>query len=156
MLVLAIALPGAAVAADADAPRAGELPYAGHSDQQLTELAAQWDALDVHERRALLTEMKTRMARNKSPRGVLRITTERRYGRLVNQNDGRVIHIQTQVVRVRPVPESEAAQAAARQSFGTGFERRLQVRAAPRTLVEIPVPLSEGALPTRTAATDAP
>lgn len=101
----------------------GESRYAAHSNEALTALAAEWDTLDRHERRALLTEMRQRMARRGAPgTGVIQIRTERRYGRIVAP-DGRVIRIQTQVVRVRPATEAEAL-AARTAGFGVGFERR--------------------------------
>jgi len=102
---------------------AGESRYAAHSNEALTALAAQWDTLDRHERRALLTEVRQRMAQRGAPgTGVVQIRTERRYGRIVSP-DGRVIRIQTQVVRVRPATEAEAL-AARTGGFGVGFERR--------------------------------
>lgn len=101
---------------------AAENVYRQHSDEQLTALAADWDSLDRHERRALLTEMKLRMARNGERENVLHIRTERRYGRLIRKSDGRVIRIETQVVHVRPVNPEDLKE---RQSFGVGFEQRV-------------------------------
>lgn len=117
LLMLLGAVPGFALAA--------ENPYRQHTDEELTTLAADWDALDRHERRALLTEMKLRMARNGERKGVIHIRTERRYGRLIRQSDGRVIHIETQVVHVRPLNPEELE---ARRSFGIGFEHRVGQR----------------------------
>lgn len=121
---------GAAGSADVDTTAAAAAkseegsknPYGGHSDEELTALAAHWDSLDRHQRRALLTEMKLRMARNGKRKGVIHIRTERRYGRIIRQSDGRVIHIETQVVRVRPL-DPDALEA--HQSFGVGFEQRI-------------------------------
>jgi hypothetical protein len=101
-------------------------PYAARSDEELTVLAANWDALGQTERRALLTEMKRRMARKGDHSGVIRIRTERRYGRIIRQPDGRVIRIETQVVHVRPLDEGDIEQA--RQGYGVGFERRVARR----------------------------
>lgn len=114
LLVLASGLPVLALAADT--------PYGEYSDQQLNALAADWDSLDRHQRRALLTEMKLRMARKGTDQSVLHIRTERRYGRLIRKSDGRVIHIETQVVHVRPVKPEDLK---ARQGFGIGFEHRV-------------------------------
>ncbi|HEX7035935.1 MAG TPA: hypothetical protein VF210_09180 [Pseudomonadales bacterium] len=114
LLVLASGLPALALAADT--------PYGEYSDQQLNALAAEWDSLDRHQRRALLTEMKLRMARKGADQSVLHIRTERRYGRLIRKSDGRVIHIETQVVHVRPVKPEDLK---ARQGFGIGFEHRV-------------------------------
>lgn len=115
-------------AADVPDQRVGaDAAYAGHTDQALTALAAQWDTLDVHQRRALLTEMRQRMAQRGAQRGVrgggtLQIRTERRYGRIIHQPDGRVIRIETQVVHVRPISEEELLDV--QGGFGVGFERR--------------------------------
>ena len=122
------------------------LPYRDRSDEELTALAADWDSLDRHQRRALLTEMKLRMARSGEREGVLHIRTERRYGRIIRQSDGRVIRIETQVVHVRPV---DAEDLEGRQSFGVGFEHRVGRRddtaAAPQPSGEpLMVPSAEG------------
>jgi len=111
--------------AEAAAARAGDAVFADHSDAALTALAAEWDTLDVHQRRALLTEMRRRMAQQGDGSGdVIHIRTERRYGRIIQQADGSVIRIETQVVQVRPVTEG----ALVRQTggFGVGFERRVR------------------------------
>jgi len=124
LTLLAVLLPGVASAADDSA--AGN-PYGDRSDKELTALAANWDSLDKLQRRALLTEMKLRMARRGSNdgQGVIHIRTERRYGRIIRQADGRVIRIETQVVHVRPLDSENPS---ARQSFGVGFERRVARR----------------------------
>lgn len=103
-----------------------EPTYANSSNEALTALAARWDTLDVHERRALLTEVRRRMALQgaSSPSGVLQIRTERRYGRIIRQPDGRLIRIETKVVHVRPATEAEAL-ASQRAGFGVGFEQRV-------------------------------
>lgn len=116
----------ATASSDADTQSARKNPYAARSDEELTVLAANWDALGQPERRALLTEMKRRMARTGDHSGVIRIRTERRYGRIIRQPDGRVIHIETQVVHVRPLDEGDIEQA--RQGYGVGFERRVARR----------------------------
>ncbi len=111
-----------ASSADA-APAAGQgNPYGAHSDEELTALAAHWESLDRHQRRALLTEMKLRMARKGNRSDDIHIRSERRYGRIIRQPDGQVIHIETQVIHVRPVNPDELE---ARQSYGVGFEQRI-------------------------------
>ncbi len=150
-VVLTVALPapvlataaGPAVAADAPAAETaavtgpGAAPATGTpaveqydqlSDDALTALAARWDALDKLERRALLTEMKLRMARNGQRGGMahIHIRTERRYGKIIRDPEGRLIRIETQVVQVRPLTGGEPP----RQAFGVGFERRVARRAA--------------------------
>ncbi len=117
--------PGLAAAEDPGEAevRAGNT-LASFSDQDLTALAAQWDDLDVHQRRALLTEVKLRMARSgRQTSGVIHIRTERRYGRIIQQPDGSVLRIETQVVQVRQLPEE--APASGQAAYGVGFERRL-------------------------------
>lgn len=144
--LLAAVLPGgvtaaAVPAADDDAVKAVVKPLSERSDAELTALAADWDALDRQERRALLTEMKLRMARQGDRRDVIHIRTERRYGRLIRQADGRLIRIETQVVHVRPLAPDEAASATARQrqGFGVGFEQRVARRAG-AVAPEVPPP----------------
>ncbi len=44
-------------------------PYADASDEALTKFAAQWDELEADQRRALLAEVKMRMARQGSSGG---------------------------------------------------------------------------------------
>lgn len=109
---------------DAPVPAAPDARYAAYSNEALTALAAQWDTLDIHQRRALLTEVRQRMARSRLQPGaqVIQIRTERRFGRIIRQPDGRVIRIETQVVQVRPVPDGGSARASG--GYGVGFERR--------------------------------
>jgi hypothetical protein len=64
------------------------------------------------------------MARSGKGGPVLQIRTERRYGRTIRQPDGRVIHIETNVVQVRPVTPEMLARAEAQGGFGVGFEHR--------------------------------
>jgi hypothetical protein len=121
------------VAANAFAARAAYAanPYADHSDQELTSIAADWEALSEDERRALLTEMRGRMAAKKDDGDgrVIAIRTQRRYGRLVRQPDGSLVRVETteQVVQYRRVPEGEAGD----RAFGVGFERRAGEAPAP-------------------------
>lgn len=130
MLTLLVSLPMPLLAAGDDAAveamAGAEAGLRARSDEDLTVMAAQWDALDRHQRRLLLTEMKARMARGGNRSNVLRIRTERRYGRIIRQADGRLIRIETQVVHVRPASPEELT--AARQAFGVGFEQRVRSR----------------------------
>ena len=130
VLFLATGLPGLVLAGEpvpeSDAQSIdAEQNYQTRSDQELTSLAAQWDVLSTHQRRDLLTEMKARMVSGGSSGPVLRIRSERRYGRIIRQPDGRVIRIETNVVRVRPVTPEMLARAQARSGFGVGFEQRV-------------------------------
>ena len=62
-------------------PPVRPVSYADASDEQLTALAAHWDELAAAERRALLSEVKMRMARREAgTNGVLSIRLTRRYG----------------------------------------------------------------------------
>lgn len=101
-------------------------PYHGHSDAQLTDLAAGWESLSEDDRRALLTEMRARMAAKKDGTRIIAIKTQRRYGRMVRQPDGSVVRIETteQLVRYRRVAD-DAAEAVSRP-FGVGFEARTE------------------------------
>lgn len=102
--------------------------YADKSDQELTALAARWDYLGEDEQRALLGEIKMRMARSRGPEGALSIRTERRFGRIIRKPDGSVLHIQTRVVRVRPAGPSDT------QTYGVGFERRAAERSSEESM----------------------
>ena len=95
--------------------------YVDKTDRELTELAAGWEALSEEQRRALLTEIKSRMHTNAGKRPVLTIKTERRYGRVVRQPDGSLVRIETteHVIRYQALPED-----AGDHPFGVGFEQR--------------------------------
>jgi hypothetical protein len=103
-------------------------PYADKTDRELTELAAGWEALSEEQRRALLTEIKSRMHANSDKHPVLTIQTERRYGRIVRQPDGSLVRIETteHVVRYQALPED-----AGDRPFGLGFEQRVVAGGAP-------------------------
>lgn len=107
------------VAETADAVTDGLPDYSSSTHNELTALGARWDELADAERRALLREVKLRMAQRKDSDGVLMIRTQRRYGRIYRHSDGRVLRIETQVVQVRPAAPGEG-----RTGFGVGYERR--------------------------------
>jgi hypothetical protein len=148
-LILALLTGSWATAVHADEPpTTPEALYASYTNEALTALAAQWDTLDVHERRALLTEVRQRMAqRGARGPGTIQIRTERRYGRIIRQPDGRVVRIETQVVHVRPATEAEVAAGRA-AGFGVGFERRSGNQSA---TAPIPPPI-DMAIPASAAA----
>ena len=102
--------------------------YADKTDRELTELAAGWESLSEDQRRALLTEIKSRMHANSDKHPVLTIQTERRYGRIVRQPDGSLVRIETteHVVRYQALPED-----AGDRPFGLGFEQRVVAGGAP-------------------------
>jgi hypothetical protein len=97
-------------------------PFAEMSDEELTTLTRSWDELTQEERRALLTEVRARMASSQSERPVIQIKTERRYGHVVQRPDGSVVRIERheQIVQYRRAesPDEEHA-------FGVGFEHRI-------------------------------
>lgn len=137
ILVFLLASLPAASGVAASRAQAGEASlrnaYAGHSDQELSALAANWASLDVKERRALLTEAKRRMAHGAD--GVIRLRTERRYGRIIRQPDGSLLRIETQVVRVQSLPDDPRQPQLTdepirpnRRGFGVGFEHRVARR----------------------------
>ncbi|MDA1075838.1 MAG: hypothetical protein O3A63_13905 [Proteobacteria bacterium] len=97
--------------------------YATKSNQELTALSEQWHALDAQQRRALLTEVQSRMSQRSEP-GVVRFRVQRRYGRIVRQPDGSVVRIETRVIAY----SGQARAADAQQSFGLGFEQRAAAR----------------------------
>ena len=104
-----------AVAAAPETPASQDPPvsYAEASDEQLTALAARWDELAAAERRALLSEVKMRMARRQEgANGVLSIRLTRRYGAVP---EGRAAG----QLRIRL-----GAGTANAKEFGVGFERR--------------------------------
>jgi hypothetical protein len=97
-------------------------PYADMSDEELTTLTQTWDELTQEERRALLTEVRARMASSQSERPVIQIKTERRYGHVVQRPDGSVVRIERheQIVQYRRADDVDEHQA-----FGVGFEHRV-------------------------------
>ncbi len=122
--------------------------YSKSTDHELTRLGARWDALSAPERKALLREVKLRMAQRKDADGVLMIRTQRRYGRVYSGN-GRYLKIETKVVRVQPSEETGSTTA----GFGTGFEQR---NAEPGTTpVESP-PKADESMPPLDAAMSPP
>ena len=113
-------LAGGAVAAESQPaqPVSEPVSYSKYSDAELTELGTQWEALSADERRALLAEVKMRMARDRGRSGILKIRTTRQYG-VVRKPDGTTVRVQRRVVRVVPVVPGTG-----RVTFGTGFENR--------------------------------
>ena len=108
-------------------PALADSPYAAATDDELTAAAAGWDELSRDERRALLTEVRGRMAESSTAVPMLRIQRQRRYGRVIRQPDGSMLHIEQRErsVEYRPMPEDAAG-----APFGIGFENRLGVPAS--------------------------
>ncbi len=94
--------------------------YSNMTDAELSQLASDWESMSQEDRRALLTEIRTRMSTASDDRPIIQIKTERRYGRIIQRPDGSVLHIETreQVVQYRQAaPEGSG--------FGVGFEQRV-------------------------------
>ena len=128
-LVVALLAPGAwsgVASASTPAQPAAETPvsYATLSDADLTQMGTRWETLTAEERRALLQEVKQRMARDRSRQGGLKIRTTRQYG-VVRKADGTTVRVERQIVRVVPANPNRAG----RVTFGMGFERRQQPQA---------------------------
>ncbi len=105
----------AAVAAEPkpDNSQGPPVSYADASDEQLTALAARWDELAAAERRALLSEVKMRMARRQvGTNGVLSIRLTRRYGAVPEGPSAGQLRIRL------------GTGTANAQEFGVGFEQR--------------------------------
>lgn len=108
--------------------------FAARSDAELTALTARWGELNPAQRRQLLAEVRSRMARTNSAnaRGLLgarggsvKVRVQRRYGRVVRKSDGRVV-MRTRVVEVGPKGQRQRG----RVTFGIGFEQRSRSRVA--------------------------
>ena len=132
-------IPASASLAAGSTAVAAQPDYSQHTDQQLNVLlASQLESLSDGQRRALFSEVKLRMARQKGRSPSIR-PTQRRYGRVVEhreriikQPDGSVVRIKSQVVRVRPVPEGGSP-------FGLGFEKRKEAEPGSAESVAPPV-----------------
>ncbi|MCY4343439.1 MAG: hypothetical protein OXE83_07695 [Gammaproteobacteria bacterium] len=113
-VALCCAASGALAAApEPDNAQAPPVSYVDANDEQLTALAARWDELAAAERRALLSEVKRRMARRQAgTNGVLSIRLTRRYGAVPQ---GRTAG----QLRIRVGTGQSGA-----KGFGVGFEQR--------------------------------
>ena len=124
----------AAVAAEPELDNSQDPPvsYADASDEQLTALAARWDELAVAERRALLSEVKMRMARRQAgTNGVLSIRLTRRYGAVPQGRTAGRLHIRLGTGKANA------------KEFGVGFEQRAgQPQAADPEASEPPAEIS--------------
>ncbi len=108
----------AALAADSDNL------YQAHTNEELSELASDWESLTTEERRDYFIEVRRRMSdagknRSESPP----IVGERRFGRIIRQPDGSVLHIEG-VVRYRD-RDGDATNTEEPSDYGTGFEQRV-------------------------------
>ena len=127
-----------AMAAASLAMAAAPNPFAQYSDQQLTRLASDWQALSPEERRDFFLEVRRRMVAN-GRKQAIPVEVQRRFGRTVRRPDGSVVRIE-QVVRYRsrasnvPAPEEERP-----DDYGKGFERRVEQAAEPERRLRVPV-----------------
>jgi len=94
---------------------AGENPYTEYTDEELTQLAADWRLLDRTERRDYFTEVRRRMdvSGGKQPSPTLR-----RFGQIVRQPDGTVVRIEG-VLRYERTDDGID-----HSEYGTGFDQR--------------------------------
>ena len=102
--------------------------YANATDEELTALGARWSELDSSQRRALLSEVKMRMARARqqgAAQGVLHIQLRRRYGAVPPTASGGQL-------RIRIVQGQQGVQQTQdTRPFGVGFEQRKGERTEP-------------------------
>lgn len=111
--------------------------YQAHTNEELSELAADWESLTTEERRDYFIEVRRRMAEAVKNRAEPPpIVGERRFGRIIRQPDGSVLHIEG-VVRYR---DRDAAGAEEPSDYGTGFEQRAEQTAERGSSGTVPVP----------------
>ena len=115
-----------------------ENPYAKYTDEELTELASDWQSLSTEDRRDFFTEMRRRMATNGQKQSIP-VRAERRFGRIVRKPDGSVVRIETVVqyhaqgetneveggADTASQPEGPESDTQGQPSYGTGFEQRV-------------------------------
>ncbi|MDP6375971.1 MAG: hypothetical protein QF515_07730 [Pseudomonadales bacterium] len=120
----------------ADEPRGRAEPLLAlstKSDEQLTEIAGRWNELSAGERDALITEVKSRMARRGSRDGVLRIRLTRRYGTVVRRRGSATLRIERVQRTVKPPAAAPPAPETTTPAFGVGFEQRVKERIPTKT-----------------------
>ena len=133
LVVLGTGVP--ALAADSDNA------FQSYTDEELSEVAADWQSLTSEERRDYFIEVRRRMAeagkKPPDPERLPQIVGERRFGRIIPQPDGSVLHIEG-VVRYRGsgkgregggengVGVEDASQTETPPDYGTGFEQRVE------------------------------
>ena len=98
--------------------------YQAYTDVELSEIASDWQSLTTEERRDYFIEIRRRMAEAGKQRAgpPVRIVGERRFGRIIPQPDGSVLHIEG-VVRYRG---RDTTQTETPPGYGTGFEQRVE------------------------------
>ena len=87
-----------------DSAADNESAFQSYTDEELSEVAADWQSLTSEERRDYFIEVRRRMAeagkRRVDPAGMPQVVGERRFGRIIPQPDGSVLRIEG-VVRYR-------------------------------------------------------
>ena len=118
--------------------------YQAYTDEELSEIASDWQSLTTEERRDYFIEMRRRMAEaGKKRENPPRVVGERRFGRIIPQPDGSVLRIEG-VVRYR---EGDAAgdatgdEGATPPGYGTGFEQRVEQTAEQRQPASVTAPV---------------
>ena len=105
--------------------------YQAYTDEELSEIASDWQSLTTEERRDYFIETRRRMAEaGKKREDAPRIVGERRFGRIIPQPDGSVLRIEG-VVRYREGDATrgatgDATGGATPPGYGTGFEQRVE------------------------------
>lgn len=104
--------------------------YQAYTDDELSEIASDWQSLTTEERRDYFIEIRRRMAEaGKKREDPSRIVGERRFGRIIPQPDGSVLRIEG-VVRYREGDATGATEnatgTATPPGYGTGFEQRME------------------------------
>lgn len=109
----------------------GDNLYQAYTDDELSEIASDWQSLTTEERRDYFIEIRRRMAEaGKKREDPPRIVGERRFGRIIPQPDGSVLRIEG-VVRYREGDATrdttgDATGNATPPGYGTGFEQRVE------------------------------
>lgn len=112
----------------------GDNLYQAYTDEELSEIASDWQSLTTEERRDYFIEIRRRMAEaGKKREDPPRIVGERRFGRIIPQPDGSVLRIEG-VVRYREGDATRTTGKATRDAtgtatppgYGTGFEQRVE------------------------------
>jgi len=98
----------------AELPPSTRISYQNATDVELKALGARWEFLSAPERRALLAEVRLRMARDRGGSTRVRIQATRQFG-VVRKPDGTTIRVERRIIRLIP----------AEQGYGTGFEQRV-------------------------------
>ena len=121
--------------------------YQAYTDEELSEIASDWQSLTTEERRHYFIEIRRRMAEaGKKREDPPIIVGERRFGRIIPQPDGSVLRIEG-VVRYREgdatryTTGGDATGRAMPPGYGTGFEQRVEQTAEQRQPDSVTVPV---------------